>query len=181
MKHPYLLNAPKLKILSSNKSSLGTISYYFVIYDEDDFSDYPDNWIDNHESEIADEIEFIFEHPIYILYKSANNRAERIKPIFEFKQGNQFSKNITSFDSGIIAHCVAFKLESGILSIKSGFHYWSASDKYDGPISWSTMEKIYDGRFKYFYVKNDQFWDVYNKKLKEWCCLTGTNDITWKI
>ncbi len=174
------IQLPRFRVIQTHPGSLGSINYFFVMYDESDFDVHKESsetvkslaWLDANSFNIAEEIDDeMFDEPIYVLHATANNRAEPSDPINELQSGNRFfQRNLTCIDSGLIAHCLAIKSEANFVVVRTCFHHWLASDKvkYDGPESWGTMFRVFGTNVKEVKIKSREFWTEYGVAIKKW-------------
>ncbi len=167
-----------MRWIQTAPSSLGRVDEILVVFDEADFpaveeseaDGYTMAWFEANQAEFGQDLDDDdFPHPVYVLHSSANKMAATISPIVELgPDQTAFSKNVCLYDSALTAHCLALFEEGDSMYIKSGFHYWHAWAEYDGPTSWSTMNLIYDGFYRYLKLDKASFWKQYFSAIKEW-------------
>ena len=167
---------PAIKILRSSPTTLGSVDYYMVIFDEVAFSVNKhgsiDDWFQEYEHDVTDYIgEDNFIYPIYVLHCTDPRNGENIIPLGEKELGTkQFSTNRTDCDDGVIQHCIAIKEAFNSVYIKSGFHYYMVQDdkRNNMPTSWDSMSNIYGGKYSFLSVPRIEFWSLYHSMLKIW-------------
>jgi hypothetical protein len=167
---------PAIKILKSSPTSLGSVTYYMVIFDEVIFSVHKhgsiDDWFQEYGYDVTEYIgEDNFNYPIYMLHCTDPENGETIISLVEKKPSTkQFSTNRTDCDSGVIQHCIAIEEAFDFVYIKSGFHYYMVWDnkRNNMPTSWDSMSNIYDGKYSFLSVPRIKFWSLYHSMLKIW-------------
>lgn len=173
MQNPILILRPEMRWIQSAPSTSGAIQHCLVLYDAEDFppngndsqDGYSMHWLTANQAEIAQDIDDDdFPHPIYVIHTMATRLSDSFAPIDTLGADQTgFSRNICQYDSAFTAHCLSLSVEEDMVYIKSGFHYWPAASDYDGPTSWSTMDLIFDGFYRYLKLNQATFWTQYQK------------------
>lgn len=168
---------PVIKILRSSPTSLGSVNYYMVVFDEIVFSINKhgsiDDWFQEYEYDVTEYIgDDNFNYPIYILHCTDPRSGENIIPLVEKEPGTkQFSTNRINCDDGMIQHCIAIREDFDLVHIKSGLHYWMVYDddnRNNMPTSWDSMSNIYGGEYSFLSVPRIEFWSLYHSMLEIW-------------
>jgi hypothetical protein len=176
LKLPLLISTPEIKILKDAPDTAGNIDCFMVIVDRTVFpvEKYGnlDEWFEENEGYILDGIrDDDFKYPVYVLHFASIDEGDDIIPLIEKDiYLKQFSTNIVFYDSSLTSHCIATIETDDSIYIKSGCHYWSACNQkgYDGPTSYDSMSKIYDGEYSFLKIDRNRFWSLYYSALNVW-------------
>jgi len=157
---------PVIKVLVSEASSLGTINYNMVVFDEVWAPEFDLKYFD-----LAQNIDDQDNHQPYYLLHSTSTRGEAIKRIgSESTSGNIFSINRVNLDSIILYHCLAYRNTDGFVYLKSGFHSWVATDDVDMrfPRDWDSMDSMNGDCHCIIKIERNSFWRAYLEGLRSW-------------
>lgn len=161
------ISNPVLRFINSAPSSLGTIDYFIVLYDEGELgSYYSTNWWKEHEFEVAEELYETAEYQgVYVIHASGT-RGQNIYPLE--KDQEQLAYNRINCDSILSYHCVAIKTEKQVVHLRTGFHETYPDDH---PASllfdWGSMDEV-SNRYQEIEVDKDLFFEYYEKVIKVW-------------
>ena len=154
---------PQLKIIETLPSTLGTVDYHIVIYENTNLKE---SLFDTfNEFEIAEEIYETGEFEGFYVIHSSTSRGADITPI---SNEIHFSCNRINCDSIISYHCLAIKSNENELALRTGFHEIHPNINITQEIyDWNSMPNISNG-FLEINIDKNKFFELYQKQIEEW-------------
>ena len=158
----------EIKVMDSDPSSLGTINYYMVMSDADNFPEGVSN-LDKLICTFPNNLNREFEDVFFVLHNTNSSLGDQIAPLSVTDQGSdQFTSNIVVYDECNEHHCLAVTQDSEICSLISGSYLVCFSDKIIDSYQELLAHDDFYSPLNMCRVNKKQFWQSYGVAVEQW-------------
>ena len=159
------IRRPIICVLKSPPSTLGSIGYNMVLFDDEHEVAFRDQM-----DELAEDIDDQENYYPFFLLHSTSSWGDSIDPLNPRSNETQFRINQTNVDSVLLFHCLACRNQELNVLLKSGFHSWAVSESPDKsrPSCWDSMNSMNGNIHLSVTIDSLMFWRTYCDAIDEW-------------